>query len=551
MHDAVHHGQAHARALARRLGREEGLEHALGDLRAHAGPGVGHGQLEEGAIHRALAAGADTANLPVAQLQVHAPAAIHRVARVDAEIEHHLLRLHRIDDREAGIRIDAGGQRDRRRHRGAQDLRGLLDHLGQRDPARIATALAAAEGEHLADQVARAPAGVLGLVEVLEQLGIGLRRGSLLGQHHVAHDAGQQVVEIVRDAARQVTDGFHLLGLAKLFFAARERLLARAPLAHVARDRQHVRHTLMLHRDEAQLDVEEAAVGTHGLRLQVAGLAFQRAAHEPKAIIDVVGGVGARHLPFDDVLALEAVHLQACRVDVDDAQLVVPQDEGVGRGIEDGAVLILLHPHRLSVALPLEFGRGADAEDAQQQLDQVALEQRLAVDHRDQSERPAARIEQRTRGISIEALREEQRVDRELVMHALLGEARFAAHDEAAGRAVDLVVERAQPFAIDPGGHRMHARGPAGGRVEMHGDHRRIHSCKPRELARQLAEGGGSFEAGDRQRRLGGDGQGSGQAPGFDVGGAARRAAALGILDRACVGHCSLWCGGAAQAPSK
>src|SRR5207253_2915546 len=34
----------------------------------------------------------------------------------------------------------------------------------------------------------------------------------------IAHDDGEQVVEVVGDAARELADGFHLLGLAVLFF---------------------------------------------------------------------------------------------------------------------------------------------------------------------------------------------------------------------------------------------------------------------------------------------------------------------------------------------
>ena len=40
----------------------------------------------------------------------------------------------------------------------------------------------------------------------------------LLGQHHVAHDRTEDVVEIMRDAAGERTDGLHLLGLAQLAF---------------------------------------------------------------------------------------------------------------------------------------------------------------------------------------------------------------------------------------------------------------------------------------------------------------------------------------------
>ena len=53
--------------------------------------------------------------------------------------------------------------------------------------------------------------------------------GALGGQHDVAGDAGQDVVEVVGDAAGELADRLHLLGLAQL-------LLERAPLRHVLRD---------------------------------------------------------------------------------------------------------------------------------------------------------------------------------------------------------------------------------------------------------------------------------------------------------------------------
>ncbi len=40
-----------------------------------------------------------------------------------------------------------------------------------------------------------------------------------LKQFEISHDDGEQVVEVMRHAARQLTDGFHLLGLLQLFLA--------------------------------------------------------------------------------------------------------------------------------------------------------------------------------------------------------------------------------------------------------------------------------------------------------------------------------------------
>ena len=52
----------------------------------------------------------------------------------------------------------------------------------------------------------------------------------------IADDDGQQVVEVVRDAAGQLADRLHLLRLRKLLLRALQRLLRLAPLGDVARD---------------------------------------------------------------------------------------------------------------------------------------------------------------------------------------------------------------------------------------------------------------------------------------------------------------------------
>ena len=93
--------------------------------------------------------------------------------------------------------------------------------------------LAAAEGEQLVSESAAAFGGAADLFE----------RGALrllevaAGQQHVAvaGDDGQQVIEIVRDAAGEPPDRFHLLRLAELLFEA-SALAAHAGRADFALD---------------------------------------------------------------------------------------------------------------------------------------------------------------------------------------------------------------------------------------------------------------------------------------------------------------------------
>ena len=54
------------------------------------------------------------------------------------------------------------------------------------------------------------------LAELAHDRRVADRLGALARQHHVAGDAGQDVVEVVRDAAGQLADRFHLLRLAQL-----------------------------------------------------------------------------------------------------------------------------------------------------------------------------------------------------------------------------------------------------------------------------------------------------------------------------------------------
>ena len=62
-------------------------------------------------------------------------------------------------------------------------------------------------------------------------------RDALLHQVERADDAGQQIVEIVRDAAGQLADRFHLLRLAQLLLGAAQRFGGVALGRHVAAER--------------------------------------------------------------------------------------------------------------------------------------------------------------------------------------------------------------------------------------------------------------------------------------------------------------------------
>ena len=196
--------QAEAGAFAFGLGREERFEDLRLHVRRHPRSGVGDGNARPRAGRIGNGARADP----------QFAAARHGVARIDREIEERLLDLAAVavDGRRGGI--ERGDQRDvlaeqAPRHRGQ-----IRDERVDVEDGELARPLAA-EGEELTRQRRGAIDGHQDLGQILlrhlvRQLG--------LEEARVAGDDGQQVVEIVRDAAGHPADDFHLLRLAQLRF---------------------------------------------------------------------------------------------------------------------------------------------------------------------------------------------------------------------------------------------------------------------------------------------------------------------------------------------
>jgi len=63
-----------------------------------------------------------------------------------------------------------------------------------------------------------------------------------LGDAEIADDDGQEIVEVVRDAAGQLADRFHLLRLPQRLFGQFAALGFRVKLARAAHGHQHERH---------------------------------------------------------------------------------------------------------------------------------------------------------------------------------------------------------------------------------------------------------------------------------------------------------------------
>ncbi len=136
--------------------------------------------------------------------------------------------------------------------------------------ARFA-ALTAREGEHLLDQVPGALAGTLGPFQVAFQLEVVVFRRAFLGEHDVAHHAGEDIVEVMGDTAGEMADGLHLLGLAQLRLQLDTCLFRLLALGDVARECDEPVHpadggTLQQHFVPVQAAVLVAAVPFQALR---------------------------------------------------------------------------------------------------------------------------------------------------------------------------------------------------------------------------------------------------------------------------------------------
>ena len=107
-------------------------------------------------------------------------------------------------------------QRDVLAEQPSEHLRHAADHAVEVERARVDNLLAA-KSEQLAREAGGALGGLLDLVGGGERLRIERRQAE---QRGVAEDDGEDVVEIVRDAAGELADGLHFLRLAELFFEA-------------------------------------------------------------------------------------------------------------------------------------------------------------------------------------------------------------------------------------------------------------------------------------------------------------------------------------------
>ena len=142
--------------------------------------------------------------------------AVHRVARVDREVDDRILELVRIDvgrpgvAREVDLDADALAERAVEQVGHAADQLAAVDALGQQR-------LGPGEGQQAAGQRGGAGRALHRIVEVHHDLAARAVEAAQ-GKVDAADDHRQHIVEVVGDAAGQLADRLHLLDLAKLGF---------------------------------------------------------------------------------------------------------------------------------------------------------------------------------------------------------------------------------------------------------------------------------------------------------------------------------------------
>src|SRR4029450_4672058 len=227
---------------------------------------------------------------------------VHRVTGIDAEIEKHLLELDRIDEDCVHIVVRHGAQLDRRRQRRAQHLRCLV-HERRRQERQPFTALTATEHQHLPYEIACPLRSRVPSVGITAAPRIAQGPLAFLGEHDKANDALQYVVEVVRNAAGELTDRLHLLRLAKLRLENGSFGLGALAGGNVAPDVEHVRFALVPDGHAAQFQVPLRTIHVKQLRFELYRLAREGASVQRLDARVDVGRIGQHAVDAEDVLA--------------------------------------------------------------------------------------------------------------------------------------------------------------------------------------------------------------------------------------------------------
>ena len=145
---------------------------------------------------------------------VSVPVAVHRVARIDRQVDDRILQLVRVDEHRPRASSAKIGDLDPLAQRPVQQLAHAADQDGAVDPLGHQR-LGAGEGQQAAGQRGGAGRAFHGVGEVGHDLAPRAVEPAP-GEVDAADHHRQHIVEVVGDAAGQLADGLHLLDLAKL-----------------------------------------------------------------------------------------------------------------------------------------------------------------------------------------------------------------------------------------------------------------------------------------------------------------------------------------------
>ncbi|KAF1853937.1 hypothetical protein Lal_00005148 [Lupinus albus] len=215
--EAVDHRQPQSGALADGLGGEEGIEGLFDHVRRHAGAVVRHAERHILAGMHVLLPRPFMVDPAVAGLDGDPAAARHGVAGVDAEVQQRVFQLRWVDHRRPQPGHADHLHLDARSHGALDQLQHAADQPVGVDRLRRQRLLAG-EGEQPVGQRRRPPHRPLRGDDELVQLVDAALVDAGGDAFQRARDAGQQVVEVVRQPAGQLSDRFHLLRLAQLLF---------------------------------------------------------------------------------------------------------------------------------------------------------------------------------------------------------------------------------------------------------------------------------------------------------------------------------------------
>jgi hypothetical protein len=212
--EPVDHAQPEAGALAHALGREEWIEDLVADGRRNAAAGIAHCD-HDIVAGRSLGMRVSVRFIErdVAGLERELSALGHGIARVDREVEQRRGELGGIDKRGPGMFVERHLDLDLFAERGSEQLLSIDDQRVDIGFARLQRLLAC-ESEKTSGQLRPAPRSgrdQLGRFHELWLVGNAVRQNA-----DDRGDGGEHVVEIVRNAAGQLSDGLHLLRLPHL-----------------------------------------------------------------------------------------------------------------------------------------------------------------------------------------------------------------------------------------------------------------------------------------------------------------------------------------------